>query len=411
MTGYWSDRYANRIETLTSSAIRELLKLTQRPEVISFAGGLPASEFFPLKRVEEATCRLLNEDGAAALQYSTTEGYFPLREMIARHVHRYGIDAGPENILITTGSQQALDLLGKLFLDRGDLVLVEEPSYLGALQAFKVYGPRFMGLPLDDQGMVADGLEAALARHPLFMYVLPNFHNPAGVTLEESRRWQIAEMAREHKVPIVEDDPYGQLRYEGEHRPTVYAIDCDLTEQGGEGACGNVIYLSSFSKVLSPGLRLGWVIAPEDVVGRLVQLKQGADLHTSTFCQRVAYEVAKGGFLDENIAYLREVYRLRRDAMLEALEANMPDGVSWTRPEGGLFLWMTLPEGMSSQKLLEAALVENVAFVPGSAFFAEEGKGIRNCRLNFSAASPERIEEGIRRLGNVVKTSMEVLAV
>jgi 2-aminoadipate transaminase len=411
MTGYWSERYAQRIETLTSSTIRELLKLTQRPEVISFAGGLPASEFFPLERIEEATCRLLKENGPVAMQYSTTEGYYLLREMISRHVARYGIETGPENILITTGSQQALDLLAKLFLDRADPVLVEEPSYLGALQAFKVYGPKFMGLPLDDQGMVIDDLQRALERDPLFLYLLPNFHNPAGVTLDESRRWRIAELARKFKVPIVEDDPYGQLRYEGEHRPTVYSIDCELTDRAGEGECGNVIYLSSFSKVLSPGLRLGWVIAPEDVIGRLVQLKQGADLHTSTFCQHVAFEVAKGGFLDENIEKLCGVYRTRRDAMLNALGEYMPEEVTWTVPEGGLFLWVTLPEGVDSQELLEAALKENVAFVPGNAFYAQEGKGARNCRLNFSAARPEKIDEGIDRLAKAVKESMKLLTV
>lgn len=402
MSQNWSERYADRIKTLTSSAIRELLKLTQKPEVISFAGGLPASEFFPLADFESATCRLLRENGEAALQYSTTEGFLPLREMIARHAGRYGIQAGPEHILITTGSQQALDLLGKLFIDRGDPVLVERPSYLGALQAFKVYGPEFTTLPLDENGMQVDGLEAAFQRNPKFLYLLPNFHNPAGVTLSTERRKTIVEHARNRGVPIIEDDPYGQLRYEGEHRPAVIALDREAT--GTEGmAGGNVIYLSSFSKVLTPGLRLGWVIAPEEVIGRLVQLKQGADLHTSTFCQMVAYQVASDGFLDENIQKLRDVYRQRRDAMLEAMAEHFPVEVEWTRPEGGLFLWLTLPAGMDSEDVLATALKQNVAFVPGTAFYADGAEGTRHCRLNYSCSSPELIEEGIKRLAKVLK--------
>ncbi|MFP3855150.1 MAG: PLP-dependent aminotransferase family protein [Anaerolineales bacterium] len=405
MSHYWSDRYADRIETLTSSAIRELLKLTQQPEVISFAGGLPASEFFPLDAFEKASSRLLHENGEAALQYSTTEGYLLLREMIARHAGRYGIEAGPENILITTGSQQALDLLGKLFINKGDSILVERPSYLGAIQAFKVYGPDFHTLPLDEQGMQVDGLEQALARGPKFLYLLPNFHNPAGVTLSAERREKIALAARQAKVPIIEDDPYGQLRYEGEHKPAVFALDRDARSTDGIQNT-NVIYMSSFSKVLTPGLRLGWVIAPTEVIGRLVQLKQGADLHSSTFCQMLAYEVASDGFLDENIQFLREVYRDRRDAMLNALAEHMPDEVSWTKPQGGLFLWLRLPEYLDSKELLAAALEENVAFVPGSAFYTEGEEGRYHCRLNFSCSDREKIELGIQRLGNVIREQL-----
>jgi 2-aminoadipate transaminase len=402
MSQYWSERYAERIETLTSSAIRELLKLTQKPEIISFAGGLPASEFFPIERFEQSTCRLLEEQGQVALQYGTTEGYLPLREMIARHAGRYGIEAGPENILITTGSQQALDLLGKLFINKGDPVLVERPSYLGAIQAFKVYGPSFDTLPLDEHGMNLDGLEESLAAGPKFLYILPNFHNPAGVTLPAERRRVIVKQALAAKVPIIEDDPYGQLRYEGDHQPAIFALDKE--EGGGKGASlGNVIYLSSFSKVLTPGLRLGWIIAPQEVIARLVQLKQGADLHTSTFCQMVAYEVASEGFLDDNILRLREVYRQRRDAMLAAMDKHFPDEVSWTKPEGGLFLWLTLPGGLDSKEVLAAALEQKVAFVPGSAFYVNGYDGSRHCRLNYSCSNPELIEEGIRRLGQVLK--------
>ena len=279
---------------------------------------------------------------------------------------------------------------------------MERPSYLGALQAFKVYGPEFVTLPLDDQGLQVEDLIEVLAQKPKFLYLLPNFHNPAGVTLATERREFIVDQARRFGVPIVEDDPYGQLRYEGEHRPAVIALDREAT--GTEGmAGGNVIYLSSFSKVLAPGLRLGWVIAPEEVIAKLVQLKQGADLHSSTFCQMVAYEVASEGFLDENIQKLRTVYRERRDAMLEAMSAHFPDEVTWTRPEGGLFLWLTLPRGMDSERVLADSLEENVAFVPGAAFYADGPEGARHSRLNYSCVGPELINEGIERLAGVLK--------
>jgi 2-aminoadipate transaminase len=394
----WSTRFADRSKRLTSSAIRELLKLTQQPEIISFAGGLPAAEFFPKERFEAAAKRVLHNHAEQALQYSTTEGYPPLREMIARHVARYGIEATADTVLITTGSQQALDLLAKLFVDEGSRLLVERPSYLGALQAFGLYGPMFSTLPLDDDGMMLDGLTSELERHPRFVYILPNFHNPAGVTLARSRREVIVEEAGRRGVPIVEDDPYGQLRYDGEHLPTLYALDRDKRA----GAGGNVIYLSSFSKVMAPGLRLGWVIAPPDVIRRLVQLKQGADLHTSTLDQMIAFEIARGGFLDEHIGFLRQGYRRRRDAMLAALDRHFPADVDWTEPAGGLFLWIKLPPGIDSQQLVERALARGVAFVPGTAFFsdAEDGRGFG--RLNFSCSSPERIDEGIRRLAQVL---------
>lgn len=404
MSSYWSAHYSDRTRGLTSSAIRELLKLTQRPEVISFAGGLPAAELFPVEGFREAACELLEEHGETSLQYSTTEGYPPLREMIARHVGRYGVEAEPDNILITTGSQQALDLLGKLLIDRGDPVLVERPSYLGALQAFKVYGPRFRTLPLDEEGMTVVGLEGLLTERPKFLYLLPNFHNPAGVTLSLERRQRIAELARAAGVPIVEDDPYGQLRYEGDHLPTVYSLDRELAGAGSPD--GNVVYMSSFSKVLAPGLRLGWVTAPQDVIGRLVQLKQGADLHTSTFCQMLAHRISRDGFLDRNTGALRVAYKERRDAMLAAMDRHFPSEVTWTRPEGGLFLWLTLPESMDSDELLAAALERRVAFVPGEPFYAQGEGGSQHCRLNYSCMPPDRIEEGIRRLGAVLEEKL-----
>lgn len=408
MTTPWAHRYAQRTQHLTSSVIRELLKYTQRPEMISFAGGLPAPEVFPITQFAAACQKVLKESGAAALQYSTTEGYPPLREMIARHVARYGIKAEPENVVITAGSQQALDLIAKLLINPGDRILVEAPTYLGALQAFNVFGAEYVSVPTDEDGLQTDRLDEALRSGPKFMYVLPNFQNPGGVTLSLERRRLLVALADKHGIPIVEDDPYGQLRYEGEHIPTLLVLDREtrgIRDDNGYNL-GNVIYMSTFSKTLAPGLRLGWIIAPVEVIARLVQLKQGADLHTSTFAQMVAYEVARGGFLDQHIHLIRQVYRERRDVMLEALQTHFPAEVTWTHPEGGLFLWVRLPEGMNCHTLLEAALKVNVAFVPGTAFFTPDvprDEAGRYFRLNFSNMKPEWIQEGIRRLGVAVR--------
>jgi 2-aminoadipate transaminase len=409
MSTAWTSRYAQRSRTIKSSAIRELLKLTQRPEIISFAGGLPASELFPVDRFRMACCKVLEEQSRLALQYGATEGYEPLREMVARHIARYGIKARSENVLLTSGSQQALDLIGKLLINPGDRVLVEAPTYLGALQAFSVYGADYVSVPSDENGLCSEQLEAPLRSGPKFMYVLPNFQNPGGTTLSEGRRHQLVLLADKYGVPIVEDDPYGQLRYEGEHLPPLVVIDRENLRRDNGYSIGNVIYLSTFSKTLAPGLRLGWIVAPPEVIGKLVQLKQGADLHTSTFVQMVAYEVARDNFLDEHVKLIRRVYRERRDVMLQSLQEFFPPEVSWTRPMGGLFLWVTLPTGMNAQKLFEVALRENVAFVPGDSFYAPNGHhddALRHMRLNFSAAPPEQIREGIRRLSVAVKQQL-----
>jgi 2-aminoadipate transaminase len=391
-----------------SSAIRELLKLTQQPEVISFAGGLPAPDVFPIERFREACAKVLKEQGKVALQYGASEGYEPLREMIARHTSRYGVKAGPENVLITSGSQQALDLIGKLLINPGDRVLVEAPTYLGALQAFNVYGAEYVSVPSDEDGIRTDLLEGPLRSGPKFMYVLPNFQNPGGTTLSEGRREQLVLLADRFGIPIVEDDPYGQLRYEGEHLPPLVVLDRVNLRRDNGYSIGNVIYLSTFSKTLAPGLRLGWIVAPPDVITKMIQLKQGADLHTSTFTQVVAYEVARDNFLDEHIKVIRRVYGERRDAMLASLEEFFPPEMSWTRPKGGLFLWVTLPEGMNCQKLFETAIKENVAFVPGDSFYANNGaEGRRHFRLNFSYVPPDQIREGIRRLSTAVKNQLD----
>ncbi len=404
MSTAWTSRYSQRAKRAKSSAIRELLKIAQRPEVISFAGGLPGPDVFPVQRFQEACQKVLEHSAAVALQYSASEGYEPLRQMLAERMERYGIKAKAENVLITSGSQQALDLIGKMLINGGDRVLVEAPTYLGALQAFNVYGADYVTVPSDDNGLCTERLESSLRSGPEFMYVLPNFQNPGGTTLSEGRRHQLVLLADRYGIPIVEDDPYGQLRYEGQHLPPLLVIDRENLRRDSGYSIGNVIYLSTFSKTLAPGLRLGWIVAPPEVIVKLVQLKQGSDLHTSTFAQMVAYEVAKDGGLDEHVKLIRRVYRERRDAMLESLKDFFPPEVTWTRPEGGLFLWVTLPKGTNSVKLLEGALKENVAFVPGDCFYATNGEeSLRHMRLNFSYGKPDQIREGIRRLGSAVK--------
>ena len=412
MSTAWTSRFSQRAKKIKSSAIRELLKITQRPEIISFAGGLPAPDVFPVERFREACSKVLEKQGKLALQYSATEGYEPLREMIARHTSRYGVKAKAENVLLTSGSQQALDLIGKLLINSGDRVLVEAPTYLGALQAFDVYDAQYVCVQSDDDGLRTDELEDSLRSGPKFMYVLPNFQNPGGTTLAEGRRQELVLLADRYGIPIVEDDPYGQLRYEGEHLPPLIVLDRENLRRDNGYSIGNVIYLSTFSKTLSPGLRLGWIVAPPPVIAKLVQLKQGADLHTSTFTQMVAYEVARDNFLDEHIKLIRKVYGERRGVMLEALEEFFPSEVIWTKPKGGLFLWVTLPVGMDCHELFDAALKENVAFVPGDCFYAANGhqdEGRRHLRLNFSNAQPEQIREGIRRLGVAIKKQLAML--
>lgn len=405
----WTSRYALRTRGIKSSAIRELLKFTQQPEVISFAGGLPADDVFPIERFEEACQKVLEQNAFQALQYGQTEGYQPLREMIARHIARYGIKAQTENVLITTGSQQALDLIGKLLINPGDRILVEAPTYLGALQAFNLYGAEYLSVPCDEDGLRTDLLETALRSGPKFMYVLPNFQNPGGTTLSADRRHALVLLADKYGIPIIEDDPYGQLRYEGKHLQPLVVLDRENVPRDGGYTLGNVIYLSTFSKTLAPGLRLGWIVAPPEVIAKLVQLKQGTDLHTSTFTQIVAYEIARGNFLDEHVKKIRGIYRERRDVMLEALTQYFPSEVTWTRPKGGLFLWVTLPMGVDADELLHEALRQNVSFVPGDSFFApnyQRRESSRHFRLNFSHARPKDIREGISRLGLAIKTQL-----
>jgi len=386
---------------MKGSAIRELLKFTEDPDMISFAGGMPAPDAFPTQEFTAACNRVLQEQSEQALQYGSTDGYYPLRDMIAKQSRRYGIEVTPENILITSGSQQALDLLGKIFINNGDRIVVENPTYVGALQAWNAYGAEYIPVPFDEEGMITSELEKSLRSGPKFIYVLPNFQNPTGVTLSFERRLQLIELSEKYGVPIVEDDPYGQLRFEGENLPPIEVLDSQTRAQDGCYS-GNVIYTSTFSKTLAPGIRLAWVIAPPEVIQKLILAKQGTDLHTSTFNQMVAYEVGKDGFINEHVKTIRKIYRERRDVMLDTLEEHMPEGVKWTHPQGGLFLWLTLPECVDSRELLQQALKFKVAFVPGVSFYPQGGHA-NTMRLNFSYATPEMINEGIGRLAKAIK--------
>jgi 2-aminoadipate transaminase len=399
----WNERFSERASKMKSSIIRELLKLTEQPDVISFGGGLPSPEVFPVDRFAAACDVVLHEQGPQSLQYGPTEGYRPLLQYIASHVAPSGASPSVENVQITSGSQQGLDFLGRVLIDPGDRILVESPTYLGALQAWSVYGADYVTVPCDDDGMLVDQLEEKLREKPKFIYALPTFQNPTGITLSLARRRRLIELADQYGVPIVEDDPYGRLRYEGEDLPSLLALDSQMRGNAGGTYGGNVIYLGTFSKILAPGLRLAYVIAHPDVIARIVQAKQGADLHTSTFTQMVAYEVAHDGYLDEHLEVIRKVYREHRDIMLEAMEREFPKGIRWTHPQGGLFLWVTLPEGCNTEKILMTAVEqERVAFVPGTPFYPLGG-GENSLRMNFSNAAPDAIREGVRRLGKVFK--------
>jgi 2-aminoadipate transaminase len=382
------------MQDLRASDIREILKVTQQPDVISFAGGLPASELLPAAEMAELARDLLLEDGVRALQYAPTEGLDLLRELIADRLRRlWGLRRSTDEVLVVSGSQQALDLTGKVFLDEGDVVLCESPTYLGAIGAFRAYRPRFVEVPTDGVGMVPAELETCLSSldRVKLIYVVPDFQNPSGRRWSIERRQRLAELAGRFGVPVIEDAPYAELCFEGEPMPPIASYD---------DAC-TVVYLGTASKILSPGMRLGWVVADSDLVRRYVLVKQGTDLHTSSLVQLLAARFMRDHDLDAHISRIRDVYRGRRDAMLAALEEHFPRDVSFTRPAGGLFLWVELPEGMDARRLLERALKERVAFVPGESFFP--GGGHENTlRLNFSAMPEERITEGIHRLGRVL---------
>ena len=397
----WSTILAQRTGRMKASEIRELLKLLDQPDILSFAGGIPDPALFPAQAFAAAMAEALTGPGAgAALQYSVSEGYRPLREWIAAHMGTLGIACAPDQVLITSGSQQALDYLGKLMLDPGDTALVTWPAYLGALGAFNAYQPRYARLdPLgnrDAQALARDAAEAG--GRVKFAYLSPDFANPTGETMPLPARLALLDLAEALDVAVIEDAAYQPLRYEGEDIPPILALE--LARKGDLDAC-RTLYCGSFSKILSPGLRVGWVVGARPVIQRLVLMKQAADLHSATLNQIATERVARGHF-DTHVAQLRRVYGARRDAMLAALARHMPEGVRWTRPEGGMFVWLTLPKGIDAAALLARSLQsERVAFVPGRAFFAD-GSNANTLRLSFSCADAAMIDEGMKRLGRLI---------
>jgi 2-aminoadipate transaminase len=380
-------RFSERADQLQSSFIREILKITQQPEIISFAGGLPSPLTFPVDEMKLAFDKVLTDNGKVALQYGPTDGYLPLRQWIADSLSANGARIIPEQVLMTSGSQQALDLLGKVMIDEGSRVLVETPSYLGALQAFSVYRPEFKSVATDEHGLVPSSLDA-VAEGARLLYALPNFQNPTGRTLSAERRVELVETCARLGLPLIEDDPYGALSYKGDPLPKMVAMNPE-----------GVIYMGSFSKVLTPGIRLGYVVAPLPLVRRLELAKQAADLHTSQLTQMVVHEVIKDGFLQRHIPKIRTLYGDQCQVMLDAMAQHFPAGVEWTKPEGGMFIWVTLPKHIDAMKLLDEAIAQKVAFVPGSPFYANQPE-TNTLRLSFVTVPPERIRTGIEILGN-----------
>lgn len=390
--------YSDISKSMKKSVIRELLKLTSNPEIISFAGGLPAPETFPVEELKEIITEVMDNDAARALQYGSTEGDELLRGELVKRYQSQGLDITLDNLIITTASQQALDLIGKIFVNRGDKVLVGVPSYLGGLSAFGSYGADLVGIELDEFGMRADKLEEKLSELkanndlPKFIYIIPDFQNPAGITMPVSRRKEILAIAKKYDILIIEDSPYRELRFEGEDQETLYALD----------NTGQVVLLGTFSKIFAPGFRIGWVIGHEAIVDKIVVAKQATDLCTPPFTQRIAAKYLEKGLLDVNIEKIKKLYREKRDVMLKVFEEYMPKEVTWTTPEGGLFLFVTLPEYIDAEELFMKAIKENVAFVIGSAFHCDDG-GKNKLRINFSYSSKERNIEGAKRLAKVIK--------
>ncbi len=395
--------YSTSIKGMKRSVIRELLKLTQRPEIISFAGGLPAPESFPIEQLKEISCEVLDQDGTSALQYGATEGVTELRQILVDRYKAQGLNIELKNLVITTSSQQGLDLLAKIFINRGDKIIVGLPSYLGGLGAFNSYGGEMIGIKFDEKGMRADILEEKLAElksqsiKPKFIYIIPDFQNPAGITMPESRRLEIIAIAKKYDVLIVEDSPYREIRFEGKAQKTIYELDNS----------GQVILLGTFSKIFVPGFRIGWVIAHEKIVDKFVTAKQSTDLCTPTLNQKIAHKYIEKGYFDENLKGIIEQYHEKRDNMINAFKEYMPEGVKWTEPEGGLFLFLTLPENMDAEILFKKAIEKNVAFVLGTVFHCD-GSGKNTMRINFSYMPMDKTTEGVKRLAEVIKEEMGI---
>ncbi|MDY6029611.1 MAG: PLP-dependent aminotransferase family protein [Acidaminococcaceae bacterium] len=390
--------FATRMERMQASEIRELLKLTAQPDIISFAGGLPAPELFPVEEIAAVSAELVLKEGHQLLQYAATEGRPSLRRKIAeRMAAKYHTEVDPDDILITTGSQQCLDFAGKVFLDPGDVVLCESPSYLGALNAFNAYQPTFVEVPTDDGGLIPEELDKILASTPRckFIYVIPDFQNPTGRTWSLERRRRFMEVVNKYSLPVVEDNPYGELRYEGEMLPSLKSLDTK----------GLVMFLGTFSKIFCPGLRLGWIAAEKSLLTQFIKIKQSADLHTSNFDQGVADAYMEKYNLDEHVKKIVALYKHRRDVILKCMAEEFPEGTEWTSPEGGLFLWLTFPEGVSAVKVFKKCIDMKVAGVIGDAFYPNQ-KTDRSMRINFSNMPDDRIAEGIKRMARAIREAM-----
>ena len=391
-------RFAERMGKVEGSAIRELLKLTARPEVISFAGGMPAPELFPVEEMKKVSVAVLEEQGKVALQYTTTEGYLPLREKIADRMNKtLKTNVGPDDILITSGSQQGLDFSGKAFIDKGDVVLCESPSYMGALNAMKAYEPEFIEIKTDNDGMIMEDLEKVLASNDKvkLIYVIPDFQNPSGRTWPLERRIKFMEIINKYEIPVVEDNPYGELRFDGETLPSLKSLDTK----------GLVIYLGTFSKIFCPGYRLGWTCAAPEILTKFNVCKQGADLQESTIKQMKMNKFIEMYDLDAHVEKIKECYSKRRDVMLKAMEDEFPDCVEFTHPQGGLFTWVTFPEGIDAGEMAKKCLEKNVAYVPGASFYPNGGV-YNTCRLNYSNMPEDKIIEGIKRMGEVLREEL-----
>ena len=396
----YSRLYSEASSLMRSSAVRDLMSVIGRSDVISFGGGLPFIGGLPPEDISSTMCSVMEKSMAVAFQYGETGGREELKLALLEVMAAEGIHAEPDHVLVTTGSQQALDLLGRIFLDRGDPIVMEGPTYLGALSAFLPNGPEVIHIALDDEGIQVDELERRLdarsGADPKFIYVVPNFHNPAGVTMSLERRKRLLDLASRRNILVIEDNPYGLLRFKGEPMPPLAAIDPS-----------NVVYLGTLSKIVSPGIRTGWACGPAPIIERLSILKQGADLCSSSVNQMFAEEYIRRGLWLRNVENLKPIYRSRRDAMLRALEKNFPDGSHWTLPGGGMFIWASLPDFLDTQKMLPLAINEKVAYVPGTAFYAD-GSGANQMRLNFSYADEDLIAEGLKRLGKVIRREIEL---
>jgi len=380
-------------KNIPPSFIREILAVSEQPEFISFAGGLPNPQCFPVEQMRDAFIEMMNTEGSNTLQYSGSQGYYPLRNWICeRYNKKYKLNITPENILITNGSQQALDMLGKLFINPGDPVMLERPSYLGAIQAFSAYRPKFHTIQLKSDGIDLDELEdVVLKTGSRVLYGIPNFQNPTGISYSAEIRENLAILLDWHGIMFIEDDPYNEIRFEGEFLPPVYALNPEKT-----------VWCGSFSKMVSPGLRTGWICAPKAIMPHLLRIKQACDLHTNNVVQRMIHHFLAYNNIEEHLSKIRTAYKEQKDIMIESIKRHFPEEVSYTNPEGGMFIWVTLPEMLNSEKLIQTAIHEKVVFVPGKSFFTVD-EGYCNLRLNYSNSTEEMIEEGIRRLGKTMK--------